>query len=269
MNDCAGRTIFITGATDGLGRALAKALAARGANLLLHGRDDARGHATIDDVRAYTRNGRLRWYRADLASLADVRALGLRVAREHARLDAFVSNAGIGATVPGGGVRQQSADGYELRFAVNYLAGFELARLLEAPLQAAKGRIVNVSSAGQAPVDFEDVMLHRAYDGVTAYCRSKLAQIMMTFDLAERFDETGIAASALHPSTYMPTKMVRSPVSSLEDGVAATMRLVADIDAKELNGRYYNVQREARALDQAYDLEARRRLRELSERLVA
>lgn len=268
VNDLNGRTLFITGATDGLGRALAAALARRGATLLLHGRNDARGRATLDELREGSGNDRLHWYRADLASLAETRALGERVAREHGRLDAFVSNAGIGTMVPGDGARVESVDGYELRFAVNYLAGFELARLLAPSLAAAQGRIVSVSSAGQAPIDFTDVMLERSYDGMRAYCQSKLAQIMMTFERAERFAESGIAATALHPSTYMPTKIVRSPVSSLEDGVRATMRLVADVDPSELNGRYYNVARPARALDQAYDVADRRRLRELSERLT-
>ena len=104
----------------------------------------------------------------------------------------------------------ESEDGYELRFAVNYLAPFLLTRrLLPLIERSAPARIVNVSSAGQAPIDFDDVMLERAYSGIQAYCQSKLALVMFTFDLAEELEGTGVTANCLHPGTYMPTNMVR------------------------------------------------------------
>jgi NAD(P)-dependent dehydrogenase (short-subunit alcohol dehydrogenase family) len=112
-------------------------------------------------------------------------------------------------------------------------------------------------------IDFDDVMLERDYSGVRAYCQSKLAQIMFTFDLAG----SGVNATCLHPSTYMPTKIVHSPVSSIADGVEATMRLLT-APADEVAGRYFNVLREARADPQAYDAGARTNLRELSEALT-
>jgi NAD(P)-dependent dehydrogenase (short-subunit alcohol dehydrogenase family) len=166
----------------------------------------------------------------------------------------------------------ESDDGYELRFAVNYLAGYLLTRLLLPLLEgSAPARIVNVSSAGQAPIDFDDVMLERHYDGVQAYCQSKLAQIMFTVDLAEELRGRGVTATCLHPATYMPTKIVLAdgvtPVSSLEDGVQATVRLVADPQLAGVAGRYFNGQRQAEPHPQAHDPEARRRLRELSDRL--
>jgi NAD(P)-dependent dehydrogenase (short-subunit alcohol dehydrogenase family) len=177
------------------------------------------------------------------------------------RLDALVNNAGIGSDVPGDGARQESADGIELRFAVNYLAGYRLThRVLEA---APPGRVVNVSSAGQMAIDFDDPMLERDYNGVRAYCQSKLAQIMFTFDLAD----SGVFATCLHPSTYMPTKIVHSPISTIADGVEATMRLIT-APAEDVTGRYFNVLREARADPQAYDTEARENLRALSEELT-
>jgi NAD(P)-dependent dehydrogenase (short-subunit alcohol dehydrogenase family) len=166
----------------------------------------------------------------------------------------------------------ESEDGYELRFQVNYLSGFLLTRLLQQKLIAsAPSRIVNVSSAGQMPIDFDDVMLEHDYNGTRAYCQSKLAQILFTVDLAAELADRGVSATCLHPSTYMPTKMVLharvSAVSTLEQGIEATVRLI-DAPAQEVNGRYFNVTREARADGQAYDADARRRLRELSERLV-
>ena len=142
-----GKTVLLTGATDGLGRALAADLAGRGATLLLHGRDEDRGSATLTEVAEASGSDRLSWYRADLASLAEVRGLAEAVGRDQDRLDVLVSNAGIGSDVPGGGARQESADGVELRFAVTYLAGFALTHLLWPQLATApSARVVSVSS---------------------------------------------------------------------------------------------------------------------------
>ena len=266
------QTVLITGATDGLGRGLASVLAAEGATLLLHGRDEARGRQTLAQIEAATGNRRLRWLRADFACLGEVRGLAGSVAGSCDRLDVLVNNAGIGTTLPGDGSRMESRDGYELRFAVNYLAGYLLTRSLSTLLErSAPARVVNVSSAGQAPIDFADVMLERRYSGVQAYCQSKLAQIMFTFDLAEELDGRIVSATCLHPATYMPTKMVRAagvePISTLEQGVEATLRLAADPRLEGVTGAYFNGQRRADPHPQASDPAARRELRELSDRL--
>jgi NAD(P)-dependent dehydrogenase (short-subunit alcohol dehydrogenase family) len=263
--------ILVTGSTDGLGGALGRELAARGATVLLHGRDAVRGEASVLDARAATGNDRVRFHLADLGSLAQVRSLAEQILDENERLDVVVNNAGIG-TGRGGG-RELSEDGHELRFAVNYLAPFLLTRLLEPLLvRSAPARIVNVASAGQAPIDFADVMLEREYSGVQAYCQSKLTLVMLTFDLADELHDRGVTANCLHPGTYMPTKMVLeagvSPVDSLESGVEATRRLVVDPGLDGVTGKYVDRLREARAHPQAYDAGARRRLRELSADLV-
>jgi NAD(P)-dependent dehydrogenase (short-subunit alcohol dehydrogenase family) len=273
MRPLAEQTVLVTGSTDGLGRALAVELAHGGARLLLHGRDAGRLRDTEAEIRDHTGNTDLHTYGADFSSLDDVRQLAEQIARDHDRLDALVNNAGIGTNLPGDGARMESRDGYELRFAVNYLAHFLLTRsLLRLVVRSAPARIVNVSSAGQAPIDFDDVMLERDYSGIHAYCQSKLAQIMFTFDLAEELDAGEVTVNSLHPSTYMPTKIVfaagAQPASSVEEGVAATQRLVADPDLDGVTGRYFDRQRESRAHPQAYDPDARRQLRELSERLV-
>ena len=263
------QVVLVTGATDGLGKALAIDLAARGATVLLHGRDDRRGSDAIEEVRGATGSNRLGWYRADLSSLDQVRSLAGQVRRDHDRLHTLVNNAGIGSTVPGGGERQESADGYELRFAVNYLAGYLLTRGLQSLLVvSAPARIVNVSSIGQAPIDFDDVMLIRDYSGGRAYTQSKLAQVMMTIDTAADLSGTGVTVNALHPATYMPTKIVASPVSPLEEGVRATSRLVTDPTLDGVSGEFFNGMNIARANEQAYDPVARRRLRELSDQLT-
>jgi NAD(P)-dependent dehydrogenase (short-subunit alcohol dehydrogenase family) len=273
MGEPAEQAILVTGATDGLGRAVATELAQSGSTLLLHGRDEARLADTVERIRAQTQNEKLRTYRADFSSLDEVAAVAERIVRDHERLDVLVNNAGIGTTLPGYGERMESRDGHELRFAVNYLAHFLLTRrLVSLIVGSAPARIVNVSSAGQAPIDFDDVMLERAYDGVQAYCQSKLAQVMFTFDLAEELRDQRVTVNCLHPATYMPTKIVLhargTAVSRLEEGVAATLRLVTDRELDGVTGRYFNGQGEARPHPQAYDPDARGRLRELSERLA-
>jgi NAD(P)-dependent dehydrogenase (short-subunit alcohol dehydrogenase family) len=264
------RTALVTGATDGLGRAVAGELAADGWTVLLHGRDEARGQAALEEIRERTGNDALRLYLADLASLDEVRALADTVLGAEQRLDVLVNNAGIG----GSGDRMESRDGHELRFAVNYLAGYALTRRLLGLLrESAPARIVNVASAGQQAIDFGDVMLERDYDGWAAYRQSKLAQVMFTFDLADELRGTGVTATCLHPATFMPTKMVTdggiTPASTLEQGVEATLRLIREPQLEGVSGVYYNGTSEARPDAQAYDEDARRRLRELSERLTA
>jgi NAD(P)-dependent dehydrogenase (short-subunit alcohol dehydrogenase family) len=257
-------TVLVTGATDGLGRALATRLAGEGGTVLVHARSEERGREAPADL--LDGSGDVQLVVGDLASLSGVRALADQVPD---RLDVLVNNAGIGF----GGEREESAEGYELRFAVNYLAGFLLASLLRDRLAAsAPARIVNVASAGQQAIDFDDVMLENGYDGARAYRQSKLAQIMHAFDLAEELQDRGVTATALHPATFMDTKMVTdagmAPASTVQDGLEATWRLVADPSVEGVSGAYFNGTREVRADAQAYDLDARRRLRELSERLV-
>lgn len=281
MAELDGKVVLVTGATDGLGRALATELAAAGATVLVHGRDSQRIADTVQEVTAAASAGggrqagaaagdRVRAYQADLAGLAGVRSLAEQVMAAEPRLDVLVNNAGIGTTVPGGGERQESADGYELRFAVNYLAGYALTRLLLPLLRAsAPSAVVNVASAGQQAIDFSDVMLTRDYDGMRAYRQSKLAQILFTIDLAAELGATGVTVNALHPATFMPTKIVAGPtLSTVAQGVEATMRLITAPAAETGTGRYFNGLDEARADGQAYDPEARRQLRELSAKLT-
>ncbi len=207
---------------------------------------------------------------ADLSTLAGVRSLADAVGREGHGLDALVNNAGIGTS---GAEREVSADGFELRFAVNYLSGFLLTRLL-LPLLEERGpsRIVNVASAGQQAIDFSDVMLTRDYSGVRAYRQSKLAQIMFTFDLAEELTGRNVTVNCLHPATYMNTTMVRlsgvQPISTVEEGGATILQLVASPDLDGRSGLYFDGMRVSRAAAQAYDPAARQRLRRLSFDLV-
>src|SRR5690606_31814406 len=149
--------------------------------------------------------------------------------RDHDRLDALVNNAGIWLT--GDDERRLSADGYDLSFAVNYLAGFQLTRaLLPLLRRSAPSRILNVASVAQTPIDFDDVMLEHGYSGSRAYGQSKLAQIMHAFDLAAELEGTEVRANALHPATLMDTGMVRGagvrPRATVEEGRDAVLHLL-------------------------------------------
>jgi NAD(P)-dependent dehydrogenase (short-subunit alcohol dehydrogenase family) len=265
--------ILITGATDGLGRALAGRLAADGATLILHGRDRRRLDRAADEIGGTAGTDRPRTVLADLTELAQVRRLAADVQQATDRLDVLVSNAGIGGGEPDGHDRRTSTDGYELRFAVNYLAGFLLTLELLPLLRAsAPARIVNVASLGQFPLDFSDLMLERGYSGIRAYGQSKLAQIMSGFELAGRMPASEVTVNSLHPSTYMPTKIVIKEIGhsidSLDDGVAATRRLVSDPTLAQVTGRFFDRTREAQADAQAYDARARAELWNRSLRLT-
>jgi NAD(P)-dependent dehydrogenase (short-subunit alcohol dehydrogenase family) len=236
---------MITGATDGLGRALAGELVARGHEVVVHGRSRERAEAVADEI------GSTEVAVADFSRLDDVR--GVRVEG----IDVLVNNAGIIAAE-----RQLSVDGIELTFQVNHLAGFLLTLLMLPP------RTVNVASVGQQAPDFDDLMLERGYDGYDAYARSKLAQIMFTFELAERRPD--LVVNALHPATLMDTKMVHEwfgyTRSTVADGVEATAALV---ERDDITGRYFERLREARADPIAYDAAARLRLWDLSAELTS
>ncbi len=262
-----GKTVLITGSTDGVGRYVATQLAIAGAKVLIHGRDSARAKALLEDIKR-AGGSEPTFYQADLSSLADARKFADAVLADHSRLDVFVSNAGIGSQNGGPG-RQTSADGYELRFGVNYLAGFLLARRLLPRLKAgAPSRIVNVASLGQHPIDFDDVMIARNYSGSRAYAQSKLSQIMFTIDLAEELNRSGVTVNSLHPATYMNTTMVRAggitPMSTVEQGGAAILHLVTGDDVAGKSGLFFNGLQEAKVNPQAYDAAARQRLRALS-----
>jgi NAD(P)-dependent dehydrogenase (short-subunit alcohol dehydrogenase family) len=261
------KTALITGSTDGLGRQVAFRLAESGFAVLVHGRDHERGQSAVSEIRRS--GGKAQFLDADFASLAHVRGLAERVMRECANLELLINNAGIGTG--GRAARTTSAEGYEIRFAVNYLAGFLLTHLLLPLLsRSAPARIINVASAGQYPLDFENVMLERAYSGMRAYAQSKLAQIMFTFDLARQLEGTSVTVECLHPASYMDTRMVReagaTPVSTVEEGTRAVLELARSSGLQ--SGIYFNGRQPARAHEQAYDETARSRLRVLSRELT-
>jgi NAD(P)-dependent dehydrogenase (short-subunit alcohol dehydrogenase family) len=262
------QVILITGSTDGLGREVARRLAADGAHIIVHGRNRERGLALVQEIEQEGK-GSAAFYAADFASLDQVRQFGEAILNDYPRLDILINNAGIWAS--GNDQRQLSADGHELQFAVNYLSGYLLTRMLLPLLQkSAPSRIINVASGAQTPIDFDDVMLEHGYSGSRGYAQSKLAQVMFTFDLARELDGSGVAVFALHPSTLMDTQMVRDagvqPRSTIDQGARAVLQLATDPDVR--SGQYFNVMQPARANAQAYDTDALQRLRRLSDQLT-
>lgn len=266
------RIALVTGATAGLGRAVASALAGHGMHILVHGRDAKRAAAVVDQIS--TSGGTAEAVLADLASLGQVRELADRITADHDAITLLINNAGVGAGRPPYRKRQLSADGHELRLAVNYLAPALLARRLVPALKnGAPARIVNVGSAGQAPVDLADLRMDNHYTGAQAYYRSKFALAAFTFDLAEQLADSGITVNCLHPASLMNTHMVREsmipPMSTVASGVTAVMNLATGPAGGTLTGRYFDGRIEARAHEAAYDPAIRSRLRTLTAELLA
>jgi NAD(P)-dependent dehydrogenase (short-subunit alcohol dehydrogenase family) len=259
-----GKTVLVTGSTDGLGKEVARQLGALGAFVIVHGRNAERGDEVVRLIRA-AGNGNAEFHRADFASLSGVTEFAETILETYDRLDVLINN----AAAVSGTERQLSADGYELAFAVNYLAHFLLTyRLLPLLEASAPARIVNVSSMGQAPIDFSDVMMERNYNPGDAYRRSKLAQIMFTIDLAAELDAAHVTVNSLHPARSMNTARVINggfqPLSTVEEGAEATMQLAVSPALAGRSGLYFNGLNEASANAQAYDTAARAQLRELS-----
>ena len=261
------KVVLVTGSTSGLGRELALRLGARGDHVIVHGRNEERGAEVVDDINA-AGPGSARFYRADFASFAEVRTFAETLLADYDRMDILINNAGFGSAPD---ERWVTEDGHEYRFQVNYLSTFLLTHMLMPRLlESTPARIVNVSSGAQTPIDFDDVMIENDFSGRRAYAQSKLAQIMFTHDLAEDLAGTGIVVGSLHPATYMPTGMVRrlgaTPRATIAEGADATMQVVDSDDFE--SGQYFSGLRPAEANAQAYDAEARARLRELSQELT-
>ncbi|MBA2883121.1 NAD(P)-dependent dehydrogenase (short-subunit alcohol dehydrogenase family) [Desulfosalsimonas propionicica] len=268
------KTILITGATDGLGKKAALDLACQKARVILHGRSREKGKTVVEEIRDTSGNPEISYYTADFSSLDEVRTLAGQIRADQKRLDVLINNAGIG---PGEAKsrRQESRDGHELRFAVNYLATFLLThRLLPLLRESVPSRIVNVASAGQQAIDFDDVMLENGYDGLRAYRQSKLAMILFTFDLAEQLKDSAISVNCLHPATLMPTNMVletdyfSGSMDAVDQGAEAVQYLAASPELEGVTGAYFNGKMRAEPMAQAYDTQARQKLRELSRELT-
>jgi retinol dehydrogenase-14 len=274
-----GKTVLITGGTSGIGKATAVALAAMGANVVVVGRNPERGEAAVDEIKAQSHSESVEMMLADLSVQAEVRRLAEEFLRRHDRLDVLANNAGLVQSK-----RTETPDGIETTLAINHLAPFLLTNLLIERLeQSAPSRVITVSSEAQrlGNMDFENMQSRRKYRGFPVYGMTKLANIMFTYELAERLDGTGVSANCLHPGsvgtnfgqnnrgamvlffrTFKP--FMRSP----EQGADTLIWLSSSSEVDGVSGKYFSDRKEIEAKKVAYDPAARRRLWEISEDLT-
>jgi len=267
-----GKVGLVTGATDGIGKEAALALARRGARVLVHGRDSEKGRAVVEAIARATGNGDVDYLHADFASLGQVRELAEHVERRTGRLDVLVNNAGLFSRR-----RLLTEDGFELTFQVNYLAHFLLTvRLLDLLRQSAPSRIVIVSSMTHegAALPLDDLRAERGYNGHRAYAASKLAELLITRELARRLEGTGVTANALHPGGVR-TKLLREgwgAVGSFGVSPARAARTVVYLasspEVQGVTGGYFVHERRREPSREARDPELARELWNVSERLA-
>jgi NAD(P)-dependent dehydrogenase (short-subunit alcohol dehydrogenase family) len=258
------QVILITGATDGIGKIVATRLVQEGATVILHGRQGAKASKLVTELRKTTGNEKVQFVVADFSSLDAVRSLGEEVVKRFPVIDVLINNAGAGFAAD-----QYTFEGYETRMVVNYLAPYVFTEtVLSCLRKAGTARIVNIASAGQLDLDFGDMMQEKSFDGIRAYRRSKLALVMYTIDLAKRLAGDNVTVNCQHPGTYLDTNMVREakikPMGTAESGAEAEIWLATSPELDGVSGEYFDVKHKSRALAQAYDEQARQKLREWS-----
>jgi NAD(P)-dependent dehydrogenase (short-subunit alcohol dehydrogenase family) len=265
------QTIFITGATDGLGKLLAERLAAGDHRVILHGRNPEKGQAVLEEISRKTGNTSLDYVNGDLSTLAGVRELASALLLKYPHPDVLINNAGLGSGAEN--KRQLSPDGFEMRFAINYLAPFLLTHLLlPAFHHDQETQILNVASRSQHPLDFSNLMLEQDYDGRRAYSQSKLALIMFTYTLAGQSKDSRLRVNAVHPEGLMNTPMVLNKYgyseSTVEDGAENVLHVLTSDETQALTGTYFFKKEVSKAHEQAYDILVRDQLYRLSRELT-
>jgi NAD(P)-dependent dehydrogenase (short-subunit alcohol dehydrogenase family) len=274
--DMTGKTCLITGANTGIGKTTAIGVAKTGAQTVLVCRDRARGEAAQAQVKAQGDNADVDLLLTDLSAMQAVRDLADIVNKHYARLDVLINNAGVFDRT-----RVVTADGYERTFAVNYLAPFLLTHLLLDKLKAsAPARIINISSAAHISgrIKFDDLNREHGHAGWQAYCQSKLALNLFTFELARRLEGSGVTANCVHPGT-IATDLFRGvppPIRGLiklfmkspAQGAETPLWLATSPEAGNASDEYFVNRRPIQASAASRDQEKAERLWAISEEMT-
>ncbi len=274
-----GRVVVITGASSGIGRSAALAIAREGASLLLVCRDARKGAAAVSEIRSRTANRSVELAVADLSLLAGIRGAASEVRSRYPAVDVLINNAGL--IIP---ARTLSPDGMEATFALNHLGYFLLTNLLLGVLTAAPAaRIVNVASEAHKPgtIDFGDLMFEKGYNPFAAYARSKLANILFTYELARRLEGTTVTANAVHPGGVRTNfrkdlaggiglifRALKIFMRSPEKGAETVVWLAMSPDVRGVTGKYFHDKKEIRSSEVSYDRDIAERLWEVSAALT-
>jgi NAD(P)-dependent dehydrogenase (short-subunit alcohol dehydrogenase family) len=280
LADMTGRVCVVTGATRGIGRATAERLAELGATLVLVCRRPEEGESIAREIASAHGGKPALVVPADLSSQRSIRDAAELIRAAHGAVHVLVNNAGV---IPK--QRETTVDGLEMQFAVNHLAYFLLTNLLlDRLMDGAPSRVVNVSSGAHqgGRLDFSDLQSERRYDPVRVYGRTKLANVLFTYELARRLADTGVTANCLHPGVvatklmadYMNVPLVGGAIArtfggSVEKGAETSVYLAASREVEGVSGRYFVGQRETRSSPASYDVTRQQRLWEESARLTA
>ena len=275
-----GKTCIVTGASAGIGQAIAQGLAACGAQVVLVCRSRARAEAAQNAIRTATGNAEIDIALADLSSQVEIRRLAQELLQRYPRIHALVNNAGVVNTK-----RTVTVDGIETVFAVNHLAYFLLTQLLLPRLiDSAPARIVNIASDAHHwdRLDFDDLQNHRRYRGLKVYAQSKLCNLLFTRELARRIASTGVTVNSLHPGgvatglgwnngwwAVLVAKVLKPFLRTAEQGADTAIYLTTTPEVANVNGKYFYNRREHQPSHAVQDDEAARRLWEISEQLTA
>jgi NAD(P)-dependent dehydrogenase (short-subunit alcohol dehydrogenase family) len=254
-------TVLLTGANSGIGLAAARRLARRGVRLIVHARTEDKAARTREELAAESGNDDLEIAVADLRFGEAVQRMTEDLKERHGHLDVLINNAGL-------------AGGQEHTWTVNVLAPFRLSHGLRPLLAAAAGeaRVLNVASVAQTEIDLDSLPDRPGSEGPGSYGQSKLAVVMLSFEMARRWRSDSIMVNALHPGTLLDTRMVRehfgSARGSPDEGGAVLEYLALSSELHGVSGEYFRQKQRARAADQAYDEQARRRLWRITARMA-
>lgn len=263
------KIIFTTGSTDGIGKQTAFELAKSDSKIVIHGRNEEKCKNTIREIRKGIPDANLEYLVADLSSMKEVKNLAEQFCNQFPHLDVLINNAGVYMTE-----RKLTNDGFETTFAVNHLAPFVLTNeLLPVLKKSLSARIVTVSSMAhqRAAIDFENLQAEKRFDGYAVYSVSKLANVLHTYELAQRLQGTNVTVNCLHPGV-ITTKLLKAGFNmegtSLKEGAATSVYLALSDKVKDVTGKYFSDKKEVRSSAISYDVSLRKKLWEFSERLI-